>query len=230
MILKVKNISKYYGSQPAVKNLTFSISKGEIVGFLGPNGAGKSTSMKIIAGCISPSSGMVEINNINIEEKPLEAKSQLGFLPESNPLYEDMYISEYLEYVARLYSVSCPREKVESLIQLVGISSERNKKIEQLSKGYKQRVGIAQALIHDPDLLILDEPTSGLDPNQTEEIHELLLSYSKDKGILFSSHTLSEVATICTRILFIHKGEIRADIPMKEINDLESLFKDLTKN
>jgi len=230
MILEVQNISKNYGSQQVVKNVSFSIAKGEIVGFLGPNGAGKSTTMKIIAGCLSEHKGNVKINSFDIQTQAIEAKSQIGFLPEENPLYGEMYVSEYLEYVAKLYSSFQPKEKVTEIIQYTGLQTEAHKKIDQLSKGYKQRVGLAQAIIHNPNLLILDEPTSGLDPNQIEEINKLLLSLSKEKAILFSSHSLSEVASICTRILFIHKGEIVADRPYTEIENLESLFKELTKN
>ncbi|MCC8145116.1 MAG: ATP-binding cassette domain-containing protein [Bacteroidales bacterium] len=230
MILKVQNISKSYGSQQVVKDISFSIQKGEIIGFLGPNGAGKSTTMKILTGCISPEQGKILIDDMDLMKNPLDAKSHIGFLPENNPLYEEMYVPEYLEYVAGLYSLDHKEEKTKQIIQQTGLTPEKHKKIEQLSKGYKQRVGLAQALIHDPDLLVLDEPTSGLDPNQTEEIHRLIVSLSKNKGILFSSHTLSEVATICTRILFIHRGEIKADLPVSEIQDLEILFKEITKN
>ena len=216
MVLDVQNISKNYGRQAAVKAVSFSIEKGEIVGFLGVNGAGKSTTMKIIAGCMLPDSGTV-------------VKSSLGFLPEDNPLYDEMYVPEYLRYVAGLYALTHPKEKVEEIIQQTGLHPERHKRIEQLSKGYRQRVGLAQAIIHQPELLLLDEPTAGLDPNQTKEIHAFLLSLSQEKGILFSSHTLSEVATICTRILFIHQGKIVADRPRNEIEDLETLFAELTR-
>ena len=229
MVLQVQNISKYYGSQQVIKNISFTINKGEIVGFLGPNGAGKSTTMKIISGCIPYNEGRIMIKGNDFDKNPIHIKRSIGFLPENNPLYEEMYIAEYLKYVAGLYLLDHKTEKINTVIKQTGLTSEINKKIEQLSKGYKQRVGLAQALIHNPDLLILDEPTSGLDPNQMEEIHQLLLTLSPDKGILFSSHTLSEVATICTRILFIHKGEIVADIPQKEISNLESLFKELTR-
>ncbi|GHT76653.1 gliding motility-associated ABC transporter ATP-binding subunit GldA [Bacteroidia bacterium] len=217
MVLEVQNISKNYGRQAAVKNVSFAVGKGEIVGFLGPNGAGKSTTMQIVAGCMLPDSGNV-------------IKSSLGFLPEDNPLYEDMYVTEYLEYVAGLYVLEQAKEKVEDVIRKTGLQPERHKRIEQLSKGYRQRVGLAQAIIHQPGLLLLDEPTAGLDPNQTKEIHSLLLSLAREEGILFSSHTLSEVATICTRILFIHQGKIVADRPRNEIVDLEVLFTKLTKN
>lgn len=229
MILSVQNLSKRYASQYVVDDLSFSISQGEIVGFLGPNGAGKSTTMKMIAGSLPSDNGSVHIAGFNMNTDPIKAKRNIGYLPENNPLYEEMYVPEYLEYVAKLYFKENIREKVKDVISQTGLQPEAHKKIEQLSKGYKQRVGLAQAIIHNPDLLILDEPTSGLDPNQIEEINKLLLSLSTNKAILFSSHTLSEVATICTRILFIHKGKIVADCSINEIDDLDKLFKDLTK-
>jgi ABC-2 type transport system ATP-binding protein len=230
MILEVQNISKSYGSQQAVKNVSFSIAKGEIVGFLGLNGAGKSTTMQMITGCIPFDAGQVKIAGTDLRQKPLKAKFSVGFLPEDNPLYGEMYITEYLEYVAGLYAMKNAKEKVKKVIQQTGLQTEILKKIEQLSKGYKQRVGLAQAIIHQPDLLVLDEPTAGLDPKQTEEINHLLLDLSRERGILFSSHTLSEAASICTRILFIHKGEIVADFLKNKIENLEVLFKELTKN
>ncbi len=230
MILDIQNISKNYGSHQAVKNVSFSISKGEIVGFLGPNGAGKSTTMKIIAGCLHGYQGKVKINSFDLQTQAIQAKSRIGFLPEENPLYDEMYVSEYLEYVANLYSPTPSKEKVAEIIQYTGLQTEMRKKIGHLSKGYKQRVGLTQAIIHDPNLLVLDEPTSGLDPNQTEEMNNLLLSLSKEKAILFSSHSLSEIATICTRILFIHQGEIVMDRPYAEIENLPSLFQELTRN
>jgi ABC-2 type transport system ATP-binding protein len=228
MILEAHNLSKKYGSQPAVKNVSFSIARGEIVGFLGPNGAGKSTVMKMITGCIPLDAGTVKINGIDLQKKDLEAKMHLGFLPENNPLYDEMYVPEYLEYVAGLYRIKDKKERVKDVIRQTGLQPEIRKKIEQLSKGYRQRVGIAQAIIHRPDLLILDEPVSGLDPNQIEEIHHLLVGLSQDAGILFSSHALSEVAAIYTRALFIREGEIVADVPRKDGNDLEAMFKKLT--
>jgi ABC-2 type transport system ATP-binding protein len=225
MIVEIENISKKYGSQEIVGNLSFSIDKGEIVGFLGPNGAGKSTTLKMIAGCIPYNKGSIRIAGFDLKKNPIEAKSRLGFLPEENPLYEEMYIPEYLEYIAGIYSLNHKREKIAEVIRQTGLQKEINKKIEYLSKGYKQRLGIAQAIIHQPDLLLLDEPASGLDPNQTAEINALLLSLSKEKAILLSSHTLSEIAAICTRILFIHQGKIVADRLIEEIDDLEALFK-----
>lgn len=230
MILEVSGIKKLYGAQIAVNNISFSIDKGEIVGFLGPNGAGKSTTMKIITGGLPCSQGTIKINGIDLKKQPLMAKYNTGFLPENNPLYEDMYVREYLEYVAGIYSLDNKKASVEKVIQQTNLISESEKKIEQLSKGYKQRVGLAQAIIHEPALLVLDEPSSGLDPNQTDDMHQLLISLSENKGIIFSSHTLSEVATICTRILFINKGQILADLPRNEIKDLDLLFKELTRN
>jgi ABC-2 type transport system ATP-binding protein len=228
MLLEVENLSKKYRSQEVVKDLTFSMDKGEIVGFLGPNGAGKSTTLKMITGCIPADAGNIRINGIDLITHPIEAKSHLGFLPEENPLYPEMYIPEYLGYVAGIYRLANPRERIDEVIRQTGLQKGINKKIEHLSKGYRQRVGLAQALIHQPDLLVLDEPTSGLDPNQTEEINHLLLALSKEKCILFSSHTLSEAAAICTRILLIHQGKIVVDMPRNEIDDLEGLFKQLT--
>ncbi|MDR0799129.1 MAG: ABC transporter ATP-binding protein [Dysgonamonadaceae bacterium] len=228
MIIQVENLSKKYGSQDVVKQVSFAIAPGEIVGFLGLNGAGKSTTLKMLAGCIPPDQGHICIQGIDLLRHPLEAKSHLGFLPEENPLYGEMYGIEYLNYTADLYLLKNKRARIEETIRQTGLQKEIHKKIEQLSKGYKQRLGIAQAIIHQPDLLLLDEPTSGLDPNQIEEIHQLLVELSKDKAILFSSHTLSEVATICTRILFIHQGKLVADLPRNEIIDLNTLFKQLT--
>ncbi|GHV58209.1 hypothetical protein FACS1894182_09440 [Bacteroidia bacterium] len=227
-MLEVKNISKKYGSQAAVKDVSFSIGRGEIVGFLGPNGAGKSTALKLIAGSLPVDSGSVVISGYDLQCDPLKAKARIGYLPENNPLYDDMYVAEYLDYTAGLYLLDNRKARVAEIIRQTGLQPEAYKKIEQLSKGYRQRVGLAQALIHQPEVLILDEPSSGLDPNQTDEINRLLLSLQPEKVILFSSHTLSEVATVCTRILFIHQGEIVADLPRNEIEDLEILFKELT--
>ncbi|MDR0232644.1 MAG: ATP-binding cassette domain-containing protein [Dysgonamonadaceae bacterium] len=222
MILEVQHISKKYNTHQVLNDISFSAKKGEVIGFLGPNGAGKTTTMKIITGCLDADEG-----NVFIEKK------LIGYLPEDNPLYEEMYVVEYLEYVAKLYasdvSANDLKKQVRTAIEQVGLTPEVHKQISQLSKGYKQRVGLAQAIIHNPDLLILDEPTSGLDPNQIDEIKNLLRELSKDKAILFSSHTLVDVASICTRIIIIHKGNIVADKLIDEIDDLEILFKSLTK-
>ncbi len=230
MFLQVSNLSKKYGNQQVLNNISFDVSKGEIIGLLGPNGAGKSTTMKIIAGCLVPDAGCVLIEGFNMSEDDLEAKSKIGYLPENNPLYEEMYVAEYLEYVAKIYiKKRTVKERIKEVIELTGLQKEARKTINQLSKGYRQRVGLAQAIIHNPDLLILDEPTSGLDPNQTEEIKGLLLELGKKKVILFSSHTLSEVESICSRVIIIHKGNIVADMPTHETDNLDTLFKTLTK-
>lgn len=227
-ILEVQSISKSFNNQHVLKDISFLVKAGEIVGFLGPNGAGKSTSMKIITGCIPADKGNVTIQGYSITGEKLKAQTHFGYLPEDNPLYGEMYVPEYLEYVAKIYHINSVKEKIRDAIHRIGLQPEMHKTISRLSKGYKQRVGIAQSILHDPELLILDEPTSGLDPNQIDQIMELLSSLSKEKAILFSSHTLSEVKTICTRIIIIHQGKIVLDSPTKEIDDLESLFKELT--
>ncbi|MDR2683045.1 MAG: ATP-binding cassette domain-containing protein [Dysgonamonadaceae bacterium] len=227
-MLEVKNITKKYGSQTALHNVSFSIGRGEIVGFLGPNGAGKSTALKGITGSLPLDSGSVVIAGYDLQREPLKARFHIGYLPENNPLYDDMYVPEYLDYVAGLYLLDHRRERVADIIRQTGLQPEAHKKIEQLSKGYRQRVGLAQALIHNPEVLVLDEPSSGLDPNQTDEINRLLLRLQPEKTLLFSSHTLPEVATICTRILFIHRGEIVADLAREEIGDLEKVFREVT--
>ena len=228
-MLAAKNIFKSYGSQPAVNNVSFSIGRGEIVGFLGPNGAGKTTTLKLVTGSLPMDSGSVVVSGYDLQRDSLKAKSLIGYLPENNPLYDDMYVPEYLGYVAGLYLLDNRKIRIAEIIRQTGLQPEAHKKIEQLSKGYRQRVGLAQALIHRPDVLVLDEPLSGLDLNQTDEINRLLLSLHSDKAILFSSHTLSEVANLCTRIVFILRGEIAADLPRNEIDNLEILYKELTK-
>ena len=230
MILEVQHISKKYGKQQALNDVSFCAEKGEIIGFLGPNGAGKTTTIKIITACLPFEEGSISVENFDISKDELKVKSRIGYLPENNPLYEEMYVPEYLEYVAGLYSPKKDiKETVKEVINQVGLTSEAHKQISKLSKGYKQRVGLAQAIIHNPRLLILDEPMSGLDPNQMDEIKKLLTELSQDKTILFSSHTLAEVSAICTRIIIIHKGRIVADKFLGEIDDLEMLFKTLTK-
>ncbi|MDR0412230.1 MAG: ABC transporter ATP-binding protein [Dysgonamonadaceae bacterium] len=229
MILEVQNISKRYGTQQAVGGVTFSVARGEIVGFLGLNGAGKTTTMQMIAGSLPPDTGQVRIAGVDLRQEPVKARFSIGFLPEDNPLYGEMYVAEYLEYVAGLYALKDAKERVKEVIRQTGLSPEAHKKIEQLSKGYKQRTGLAQAIIHQPRLLLLDEPAAGLDPEQTGEIHSLLLALSENRGILLSTHSLAEAAAVCTRILFIHKGKIAGDYPEKEIKDLEALFKERTK-
>jgi len=211
MSIEVKNLLKVYGEQKAVNNISFKVNKGEIVGFLGPNGAGKSTTMKIITGYLQQSGGEAYVCGVNVSDEPLETKKKIGYLPELNALYYDMYVREYLAFVAEVHKIQKPKGKIENVIELTGLTVESKKTIGQLSKGYKQRVGLAAALIHDPEVLILDEPTSGLDPNQIIEIREVIRKQGKDKTVLFSSHILQEVEAICDRVIIINKGELVAD-------------------
>lgn len=211
MSIEVKNLLKVYGEQKAVNNISFKVEKGEIVGFLGPNGAGKSTTMKIITGYLQQTSGQAFVAGINVAENPLEVKKKIGYLPELNALYYDMYVREYLEFTAEVYKVEQPKSRIEKVIGLTGLAIESKKKIGQLSKGYKQRVGLAAALIHDPEVLILDEPTSGLDPNQIIEIRDVIKQQGLSKTVLFSSHILQEVEAICDRVIIINKGNLVAD-------------------
>lgn len=211
MSIEVKNLLKEYGEQKAVDHISFKVNKGEIVGFLGPNGAGKSTTMKIITGYLQQTGGEAFVCDINVGEQPLETKKKIGYLPELNALYYEMYVREYLSFVAEVHKVKNSKNEVERVIGLVGLGKESKKKIGQLSKGYKQRVGLAAALIHDPEVLILDEPTSGLDPNQIVEIREVIKKQGQNKTVLFSSHILQEVEAICDRVIIIHKGRIVAD-------------------
>jgi ABC-2 type transport system ATP-binding protein len=211
MSIEVKHLSKYYGEQAAVNDISFSVGKGEIVGFLGPNGAGKSTTMKIITGFIPASEGIVNVCGMNIDEQSLETRRRIGYLPENNPLYLDMYVKEYLEFVAKIYRLDNVRSRVQDMVNLVGLDVEQKKKIGMLSKGYRQRVGLAQAIIHDPDVLILDEPTSGLDPNQLVDIRKLIKTIGKEKTVMLSTHIMQEVEAICDRVIIIKKGKIVAD-------------------
>ncbi|MGZ8509186.1 MAG: gliding motility-associated ABC transporter ATP-binding subunit GldA [Chitinophagaceae bacterium] len=211
MSIEVKNLCKVYGEQKAVNNISFKVEKGEIVGFLGPNGAGKSTTMKIITGYLQQTSGQAFVAGINVAENPLEVKKKIGYLPELNALYYDMYVREYLGFTAEVYKVEHPKSKIEKVIGLTGLTIESKKKIGQLSKGYKQRVGLAAALIHDPEVLVLDEPTSGLDPNQIIEIRDVIKQQGLSKTVLFSSHILQEVEAICDRVIIINKGNLVAD-------------------
>ncbi len=211
MSIEVKNLFKYYGDQAAVKDISFKVNSGEIVGFLGPNGAGKSTTMKVITGYISASNGEVKVCDIPVTVDSLETRQLIGYLPEHNPLYLDMYVKEYLTFVAKIYRIDNVKERVADMIKKVGLEVEQNKKIGALSKGYRQRVGLAQAIIHDPKVLILDEPTSGLDPNQLVEIRELIKSIGKEKTVMLSTHIMQEVEAICDRVVIINKGEIVAD-------------------
>lgn len=215
--LQVDKLLKVYGRQKAVNNISFTVNKGEIVGFLGPNGAGKSTTMKIITGYLSPDAGIARVCGINVQEQPLEVKKKIGYLPEANPLYYDMYVREYILFVAGVHKVPDAKQAVNNAIELTGLTAESKKKIGQLSKGYKQRVGLAAALVHNPEVLILDEPTSGLDPNQVIEIRNLIKAQGRDKTILFSSHILQEVQAICDRVIIINKGELVADNSLAQL-------------
>lgn len=211
MSIKVDKVTKLYGSQKALDEVSFQVERGQITGLLGPNGAGKTTLMRIITCLIPPTEGQVFVNNINTMEDPVAVRKMLGYLPENNPLYPDMYIREYLEFVAALYKVSSPKKRIEEIIALTGLEPEISKTIGKLSKGFRQRVGLAQALIHDPEVLILDEPTSGLDPNQILEIREVIKRVSVNKTIIFSTHIMQEVEALCQRVVIIHKGKIVAD-------------------
>jgi len=217
MSIKVKNLYKYYGEQAAVRDVSFSVEKGEIVAFLGPNGAGKSTTMKIMTGFITASQGEVEICGIKVDTDKLETRKLIGYLPENNPLYTDMYVREYLEFVGRIYKIKNLKKRVAEMIHAVGLDIEQHKKIGALSKGYRQRVGLAQAIIHDPEVLILDEPTTGLDPNQLVEIRELIRRIGKEKTVILSTHIMQEVEAICDRVLIISKGQIVADDQAKKL-------------
>ncbi|MBL7731900.1 MAG: gliding motility-associated ABC transporter ATP-binding subunit GldA [Chitinophagaceae bacterium] len=211
MSIEVKNLLKVYGEQKAVDTISFKVDKGEIVGFLGPNGAGKSTTMKIITGYLQQTGGEAWVCGINVADQPMESKKKIGYLAELNALYYDMYVREYLGFVAEVHQIENRKSKIESIIETVGLSREAGKRIGQLSKGYKQRVGLAAALIHDPEVLILDEPTSGLDPNQIIEIREVIRKQGQNKTVLFSSHILQEVEAICDRVIIINKGKLVAD-------------------
>jgi ABC-2 type transport system ATP-binding protein len=235
MSITVNNLTKIYGSQKAVDAISFTIDKGEIVGFLGPNGAGKSTTMKIITGYLPASAGTATVCGLTVDENNNETKKKIGYLPEANPLYYDMYVREYLDFVTNIHEVKNKKEKIEEVIKTVGLIVEANKKIGQLSKGYKQRVGLAAALIHDPEVLILDEPTSGLDPNQIVEIREVIKKLGENKTVLFSTHILQEVQAICDRVIIINKGVIVADdklsnlIGKKHFNELRLEIKEIVK-
>lgn len=213
MSIKITDLIKTYGEQRALDAVSFSVSEGEIVGFLGPNGAGKSTTMKIATCFIPPTSGLVEVAGLDVTEHPAEVKRITGYLPEHNPLYLDLYVHEYLEFIGSLYGLKggALRSRVGEMVELCGLQPEQNKKVEALSKGYRQRVGIAQALIHDPQVLILDEPTSGLDPNQLLEIRKLIRDISKNKTVIFSTHIMQEVEALCDRVVLINRGKIVAD-------------------
>jgi ABC-2 type transport system ATP-binding protein len=232
MSLQVINLTKKFAEQTALNNINISIEKNEIIGLLGPNGAGKSTLMKSIVGALKIDEGEIIFNGKNISENEIESKKNIGFLPENNPLYLEMYVKEYLQFVANIHKIS--EARVDEVIELVGITPEKSKKIGQLSKGYKQRVGLAQAIIHQPDLLILDEPTNGLDPNQIIEIRNVVKEIGKEKTVLLSTHIMQEVEALCSRVILIHKGNILQDCAIEEFKgkfeSLEEAFASYTQN
>ena len=211
MSISVTNLSKNFGAQKAVNDISFKIGKNEIVGFLGPNGAGKSTTMKMITGFLKPDNGSIEVCGISVQNQPTETQRKIGYLPESNALYLDMYVKEYLSFVGSIYKIDNLQSSVNDVVELVGLTKEAHKKIGQLSKGYKQRVGIAASLVHNPEVLILDEPTSGLDPNQIIEIRDIIKRLAENKTVIFSSHIMQDVEAICERVIIINKGQIVAD-------------------
>lgn len=215
MSIEVINLTKVYGTQKALNAVSFKINKGEIVGFLGPNGAGKSTMMKILTTYIEASEGQAKVNDFDVQQHALKVQKQVGYLPEHNPLYLDMYVKEYLAFNANVYKVD--KSRIEEVIQLTGLTPEAHKKIGQLSKGYRQRVGLATALLHDPEVLILDEPTTGLDPNQLVDIRQLIQSLGKEKTVFLSTHIMQEVEAICDRVIIINKGEVVADKKLSEL-------------
>lgn len=231
MSICVSHIEKSYGGKKVLHDLSFRIKKGEIASFLGPNGAGKSTCMRILTGGLAADRGEVYMGDFNIRTRPLEAKRLTGYLPENNPLYPEMYVREYLEYVARLYALPDARSATARQIERLNLTEVAGKTIGTLSKGYRQRVGLAQALIHDPQILILDEPFSGLDPNQLEEVHTLVKELSTEKAILFSSHSLQEVNELGGRVLILNRGKLATDSDLEELTrtkTLEEVFKELT--
>ncbi len=217
MSIQVNNITKIYGAQKALNNVSFEVGSNEIVGFLGPNGAGKSTMMKILTCYIPPTEGTAKVCGFDITQQSLEVRKQIGYLPEHNPLYLDMYVKEFLEFVGGIYKIKNSKNRVKEMIEMTGLQLEQNKKIGALSKGYRQRVGLAQAIIHDPKVLIMDEPTTGLDPNQLEEIRGLIKALGKEKTVMLSTHIMQEVEAICDRVIIINKGEIVANDETKNL-------------
>ncbi|MDO5615584.1 MAG: ATP-binding cassette domain-containing protein [Cruoricaptor ignavus] len=231
MSLQISNLTKKFGTQIALDQINITINKNEIIGLLGPNGAGKSTLMKSVAGVIKIDEGQIIFNEKNITTHDIETKKNIGFLPENNPLYHEMYVKEYLQFVANLHHI--PKSNIEEVIEEVGLSPEKTKKIGQLSKGYKQRVGVAQAILHQPDLLILDEPTNGLDPNQIIEIRNLIKDIGREKTVILSTHIMQEVEALCSRVILIHQGKILQDTSINEFKgkfaNLEEAFQHYTK-
>lgn|SRR5690554_1518711 len=234
MSIKVSKLTKVYGNQKAIDSISFEVNTGEIVGFLGPNGAGKSTTMKILTGYTKATSGEASVNHFDVTQQSMQARASVGYLPEHNPLYLDMYVLEFLYFIGKLYGMTkgVLRERAEEMIRICGLERERHKKIGELSKGYRQRVGLAQAFIHDPAVLILDEPTTGLDPNQLVEIRQLIRTMGANKTVLFSTHIMQEVEALCDRVIIINRGKIVADDRLhnlkSEEESLEAVFRRLT--
>jgi ABC-2 type transport system ATP-binding protein len=222
MSIKVASLTKIYGTQLAVDHISFELKKGEIVGFLGPNGAGKSTTMKMITGYLPPSDGTALVSGFDIQEQPMEVRKRVGYLPEANPLYYEMYVREYLEFTAGIHKLGKAKDRIEEMISLTGLNKEAHKKIGMLSKGYKQRVGLAQAMLHNPEVLILDEPTSGLDPNQIVEIRDLIIRIGKEKTVLLSTHIMQEVQAMCNRVIIISGGKLVADDSIEALQQTKS--------
>jgi len=220
MSISVSEVSRFYGAQQALKNVSFNIKSGEVVGFLGPNGAGKSTMMKILTGFLPASSGKVSVCGLDVTEQDISFRHKIGYLPEHNPLYLDMYVSEYLHFIGAVYKIKNIRKRVDEMIESTGLEPERHKKIGALSKGYRQRVGLAQALLPDPEALILDEPTTGLDPNQISGVRNLIKEVGQSKTVLLSTHIMQEVKAICERVIIIHNGQIVADARPDELENL----------
>lgn len=218
MSIQVQNLSKSFGSQKVLNNISFEVNKSEILGFLGPNGAGKTTTMRIITGSLSYDQGQIKISDRDISENPIFTKSKIGYLAEHNPLYQEMYVREFLDFTANIFKIENKKKKIDEMIELTGLKSEQNKKIKFLSKGYKQRVGLAHVLIHDPEILILDEPTSGLDPNQLREIRTLIKRTGQNKTVIFSTHIMQEVKALCDRVIILNKGSIVADCNIQDID------------
>ena len=236
MSIFVANLHKRYGTHHAIKGISFEAKPGRVLGFLGPNGAGKSTTMKILAGSLAPTSGHATIAGTDIQHDSLATRRRTGYLPEDNPLYVEMYVREALAFMAGLHGVANSATRIAEVIDLTGLITEQHKQIRQLSKGYRQRVGLAQAILHNPDILILDEPTSGLDPNQLQDIRSLIKNLGREKTVLLSTHIMQEVEAICDDVIIIHQGQIVADFPLKELRSryadksLEALFIRLTTN
>ncbi len=233
MSIHVESLTKVYGLQKAVDDISFTAGTG-VLGFLGPNGAGKSTTMKILTGFVPQTSGTAKVDGFDVRNQPLEVKKRIGYLPESNPLYTDMYVKESLAFIAGIHGISWPQARIAEVIELTGLGPEQHKKIGQLSKGYRQRVGLAQAILHDPQVLILDEPTSGLDPNQLIGIRQLIIDLGKTKTVILSTHIMQEVEAVCDKVIIINKGRVVADDSLQGLRDknkgkiLENIFIELT--